>query len=66
MSASAGTGRSSAVALQAAVQRHQSGALVEAEALYRQVLASEPRNADALHLLGVACSQQDGTTKRWS
>jgi len=40
------------------VQRHQSGALVEAEALYRQVLASEPRNADALHLLGVACSQQ--------
>ncbi len=34
-----------------ALQRQ--GRLAEAAALFRQVLASEPRNADALHLLGI-------------
>jgi len=36
-----------------AVQHFQSGRLAEAEALYRQILAVEPRHAEALHHLGV-------------
>ncbi|MFN3076589.1 MAG: tetratricopeptide repeat protein [Alphaproteobacteria bacterium] len=36
-----------------AVALHNAGNLAEAEALYRQVLAKEPGQADALHLLGV-------------
>ncbi len=36
-----------------AVQHHRAGRLKEAEALYRTVLAAEPRNADCLHLLGL-------------
>jgi len=39
--------------LQSAMQLHRSGKLEEAEPLYRQVLAREPANTDALHLLGV-------------
>ena len=39
-----------------AVALHQSGQLGEAEALYRQALAAQPRQPDALHLLGmIAC-----------
>ncbi len=38
--------------------QHQQGHLVEAEAGYRQVLAQEPQNFVALHLLGVALHQQ--------
>ncbi len=40
-----------------AVQNHQAGKFGEAEALYRQVLQVEPRNPDALHLLGVIVRQ---------
>lgn len=40
-----------------AVQHHQAGHLAQAEALYREVLAAEPRHADALHLLGVTAHQ---------
>jgi len=39
--------------LATAVQHHQDGRLQKAEALYRQVLAGEPDNPEALHLLGV-------------
>ncbi|HEX9465203.1 MAG TPA: tetratricopeptide repeat protein [Alphaproteobacteria bacterium] len=42
---------------QQALRIHQSGRLPEAEALYRQVLAADPNNADALHLLGVVAHQ---------
>ena len=44
--------------LQAAQQAHSAGDLQTAERLYRQVLAQQPGNFDALHLLGVARAQQ--------
>ena len=44
-------------ALQIAVQRHQAGRLAEAEGLYRQILAMQPKHADALHFLGVIAHQ---------
>jgi tetratricopeptide (TPR) repeat protein len=44
--------------LQAAQQAHGAGDLQTAERLYRQVLAQQPANFDALHLLGVARAQQ--------
>lgn len=36
-----------------AVQDHRAGRLAEAEVGYRQVLRADPRNPDALHLLGI-------------
>jgi thioredoxin-like negative regulator of GroEL len=39
-------------ALAVALQHHQAGRLAEAESIYRQILAVEPRHDDALHLLG--------------
>lgn len=38
---------------QTALAHHQAGRLAEAEAMYRQILASQPQHADTLHLLGV-------------
>ena len=43
--------------LQRAVELHQLGRLDQAEAVYRQLIEIEPRNADALHLLGVIAIQ---------
>ena len=43
--------------MELAIQHHQAGRLAEAEALYRQILAVEPRHADALHLCGVIAAQ---------
>jgi tetratricopeptide (TPR) repeat protein len=40
-----------------AVRHHQAGNLGEAETLYRRVLDVDPRNPDALHLLGVVAQQ---------
>ncbi|PWC58289.1 hypothetical protein TSH7_09175 [Azospirillum sp. TSH7] len=40
-----------------AVAHHQAGRLAEAERGYRAVLRADPRNADALHLLGVVALQ---------
>lgn len=42
---------------QVAVEHHQAGRFAEAEALYRKVLAIDPKHADALHLLGVLAAQ---------
>ena len=44
--------------LQQAVELHQQGRLQPAQALYRQVLELNPRQFDALHLLGVLARQQ--------
>jgi tetratricopeptide (TPR) repeat protein len=44
--------------LQTAVAHHQAGRLDQAEALYRQVLARDPGQADALHLLGLLTHQR--------
>ena len=43
--------------MQLALDRHRRGALADAEAIYRQILAREPGNADALHLLGMVAYQ---------
>ncbi len=40
-----------------ALALHQAGRLAEAEGLYRQVVAADPRQSDALHLLGVLSFQ---------
>ena len=44
-------------ALAIAVQHHQAGRLQAAEQIYRQILAAEPNQADAWHLLGVINGQ---------
>ena len=44
-------------AIQFALGHHQAGRLAEAEAIYRQILATAPRQPDALHGLGlIACA----------
>ena len=43
--------------LEAANRLHQQGRLLDAEVMYREVLAAEPENVDALHLLGVIAGQ---------
>ena len=43
--------------LREGLRLHQSGRLREAEAQYRQVLALEPRNPDALHYMGLLAYQ---------
>lgn len=48
--------------LQQAVQLQQQGHLLPAQAIYRQVLVIEPRQFDALHLLGVIARQQGDST----
>ncbi|MDH5571342.1 MAG: tetratricopeptide repeat protein [Gammaproteobacteria bacterium] len=48
---------STTAAIQVAIQHHQSGQLREAEIIYERVLANEPDNIDANHLLGVIASQ---------
>jgi protein O-GlcNAc transferase len=42
-----------------ATQAHQQDRLPEAEEAYRQLLQLNPYHGDTLHLLGVACSQQN-------
>jgi Flp pilus assembly protein TadD len=44
--------------LQQAIEWHKAGNLADAEAVYRDVLAADPKNADALHMLGVLASQR--------
>ena len=46
-----------AAQIQLALQHHQAGRLQQAEQIYRQVLKTDPENADANHLLGVIAHQ---------
>ena len=41
-----------------AIERHQRGQLDEAALIYREILAAQPDQPDALHLLGVVAHQQ--------
>ena len=43
--------------LELALEQHQTGNLAEAERVYREVLAADPDNGDALHLLGMIALQ---------
>lgn len=47
--------------LDRAVQAHQKGRIFEAEKLYRQVISKDPKNFDALHMLGIVCSSNGNT-----
>ena len=47
-------------ALRAAMSHHQAGDLTLAEQSYRQVLATDPTQADALHNLALIVHQRDG------
>jgi tetratricopeptide (TPR) repeat protein len=44
--------------LQQALRLHQAGQLDEAAAIYRRILAANPRHPDALHLLGLVALQR--------
>jgi protein O-GlcNAc transferase len=46
--------------LAAALAHHRAGRLAEAQSAYRRILAEAPRNADALHMLGVIALQTGG------
>jgi predicted TPR repeat methyltransferase len=46
-------------ALGVAVRLHRDGHLIEAEELYRNILAAVPEHPDVLHFLGVLCHQLD-------
>ncbi len=41
-----------------ALEHHQAGRLAEAGVIYREILAADPRNAEALRLLGVIARQE--------
>ncbi len=43
--------------LKSGLEHHQAGRLQEAEAIYQSILKQQPRQADALHLLGVMALQ---------
>ena len=45
------------VSFEAGLAHHRAGRLPQAEAIYRQILASEPDHADCIQLLGVALLQ---------
>jgi protein O-GlcNAc transferase len=49
-----------------ALQHHRAGRLAEAERGYREILQSEPRHADSLHLLGVIALQSGDFTSALS
>src|SRR5438477_3284145 len=44
-------------ALKIGMEHHRAGRFAEAEQIYRQIIAVEPRNGDAWHYLGVLAHQ---------
>ena len=55
--------RNIAVLLQTALKHHQAGRLEDARKLYEQILRAQPKNHDALHLLGLVVAAT-GDTER--
>ncbi|WP_152225196.1 tetratricopeptide repeat protein [Pseudomonas sp. SCB32] len=51
--------RQPSLSLQTIIDALKSGALARGETLARQLLRTQPRNADALHLCGAACLMQE-------
>ncbi len=51
-----------AAQLQLALHQHSTGQLDHAEQIYRQILATAPRQQDALHFLGMLLHQRDNNT----
>ena len=51
--------------LESALAHHRAGRLAEAEAIYRQILATDPQQADSLHLLGMIRHQQGDHNSPW-
>ena len=58
------TGRATAV-LNKAISLHQDGEFEAAGRLYRRVLETQPKSAEALHLLGVAVTQYGRPERRF-
>jgi len=54
-----GQGRDIQHRLDVALKHHRAGRLQKAKALYRKILKLDPRNADALHMLGLLLHQQN-------
>lgn len=56
-----------ALKIQEALKHHNAGQLPEAEAIYRQILASHPNHPEAMHLLGFVFHQrgQQETAAEW-
>ncbi|MCW7540754.1 tetratricopeptide repeat protein [Aquabacterium sp. A7-Y] len=52
-------------ALRLAVEMHRTGALDDAETLYQRILKLAPRQADALHFLGVLQHQRGRSEEAW-
>lgn len=49
--------------MQQAIACHQQGDFSQAQSLYQQILAQQPKHFDALHLLGVIAAQQQDPLK---
>ena len=47
--------------IRTAIERHRAGRTTEAAAIYRQVLAVQPKHVDALCLLGMIARQEGRT-----
>ena len=45
--------------LQQALELHQTGQLAQAQLIYEDILKTNPRHGDCLHLLGVVASQTE-------
>lgn len=54
-------------AIEIGLAHHRSGQLQQAEQVYRRILQAEPRNAGALHLLGLIAFQvgRHDASGRW-
>ncbi len=53
-------------AIKRALIHHQKGEFLQAEVVYREVLRMEPKNTDALHLLGMIAHRGGGTKRQSS